>query len=419
MKKIYTALFAFVIALGANAQIPTNGLIHHFKFDGNLNNAVSSGKSLVVDTIRWCSTLNIPNLDAAYGADRNGNANAAYLLRGDVKTVFDVCASPPKNSVISISNSLISIDTIAFGTGDRAIAFWAKLNKTNTASQIFKFHQGNNNSTGSTFGMDVKGGISPNIAAYTWGGGNNDIVFNTPLDTNWHFFLVTIENSQLYLNIDKSLVGSTNVITGLNTSTGTLRLGQLFAQDSVYIDNVMIYNRSLTANELDLVYADSISCNLSTTHSTTSNSVSISANGLFFPMKVVINNDNGQYSVDSNIMSNSFTKQNLPTNQVGWSYTVTDNTGTTCGVTKSFSLLPNSINDITENLVKLYPNPTSGKITIETAIEIEKVLVLDILGNTIISTEQKQLDLSTQKAGVYFMQVKTDKGVQIKRIIKE
>ncbi len=419
MKKIYTAFIALGMALGANAQIPTNGLIHHFKLDGNLNNAVSGGKSLVVDTIRWCATMNIPNLDAVYGADRKGNANAAYLLRGDVKTVFDVCASPPKNSVISISNSLISLDTMALGTGDRAIAFWAKLKKTNTASQIFKFHQGNSNSAGSTFGMDVKGGISPNITAYTWGGGNNDAVFNTPLDTNWHFFLVTIENSQLYLNIDKNLVGVTSAIAGLNTSTGALRLGQLFAQDSVYIDNVMIYNRSLTSTELDLIYTDSVACNLTTTHSTTSNSVSISANGLFFPMKVVINNDNGLYSVDSNIMSNSFTKQNLPTNQVGWSYTVTDNTGTTCGVTKFFSLLPNSINDLTENSIKLYPNPTSGKLTIETAIAIEKVLVLDVLGKTIISTEQKQIDLSVQKTGIYLIQIYTQEGIQTKRIIKE
>jgi photosystem II stability/assembly factor-like uncharacterized protein len=81
-------------------------------------------------------------------------------------------------------------------------------------------------------------------------------------------------------------------------------------------------------------------------------------------------------------------------------------------------------NNITpdENILKIYPNPTTGKIRVQ-AEDIESIEVFDITGKHLTGFENlsglKELDLSSQPKGIYIIKVRTSKGVAVEKIVLE
>jgi hypothetical protein len=76
---------------------------------------------------------------------------------------------------------------------------------------------------------------------------------------------------------------------------------------------------------------------------------------------------------------------------------------------------PLSINDIEQkDIVSLYPNPTKGKIHIETKERITRVVVKNLLGETIINSSSKDIYLSNCANGFYLIEVLTE-NVQFKQ----
>ncbi|MCX6246185.1 MAG: T9SS type A sorting domain-containing protein [Bacteroidetes bacterium] len=79
----------------------------------------------------------------------------------------------------------------------------------------------------------------------------------------------------------------------------------------------------------------------------------------------------------------------------------------------------------TVNSMVLYPNPTSGAITLVTgnmAVKKETLSVMDLTGrlvysNVVFAGQQYTLDLSSQPGGYYFIQLVSDAGVVTKKVI--
>jgi hypothetical protein len=82
-----------------------------------------------------------------------------------------------------------------------------------------------------------------------------------------------------------------------------------------------------------------------------------------------------------------------------------------------------NVNESTSNLNNqsdefiLFPNPTYGKINIQTNEKIENIKVFDIKGKFIINFSENTVDLSNQESGIYFLQIQTDKGLYNRKII--
>jgi hypothetical protein len=80
---------------------------------------------------------------------------------------------------------------------------------------------------------------------------------------------------------------------------------------------------------------------------------------------------------------------------------------------------PASVKEITQFIdVTIYPNPTSGLISIDTEENIINIAVLSSSGRTLSNSKVKNLDLSEYSAGVYFITIQTDKGFVTKKILK-
>ena len=71
--------------------------------------------------------------------------------------------------------------------------------------------------------------------------------------------------------------------------------------------------------------------------------------------------------------------------------------------------------------MKLYPNPTSGQLSIE-AEEMTSVSVYDLVGQCLMQMSvedgQATLDMSQLQMGVYLVKVSTANGSMMQRVVK-
>jgi len=81
------------------------------------------------------------------------------------------------------------------------------------------------------------------------------------------------------------------------------------------------------------------------------------------------------------------------------------------------------INENEINNITLYPNPTHNYINITTqnGVSINTIKIYDVLGRLVFTKNnpQNQLDISSLANGLLFVQLETEKGVLIKKIIKQ
>jgi len=88
---------------------------------------------------------------------------------------------------------------------------------------------------------------------------------------------------------------------------------------------------------------------------------------------------------------------------------------------------PTSVSAILNNSsLNIYPNPTKGKFSVEWSGGRGELRIYNILGKEVAvgskqltSNSQVGIDISSEPKGVYFLKVKTQDGIVVKKIIKE
>lgn len=86
----------------------------------------------------------------------------------------------------------------------------------------------------------------------------------------------------------------------------------------------------------------------------------------------------------------------------------------------SSTVLATQENSIAEK-VKIYPNPVETSFSINISDTIEQVVITNSIGDTVknIKGNNKTIDISGLQRGVYFVQIKTNKGSSTHKIIKK
>ena len=127
-------------------------------------------------------------------------------------------------------------------------------------------------------------------------------------------------------------------------------------------------------------------------------------------------------------MSYAFTTWMFSHNQINvMDYTMNASTGQggRAALKTSNGCMISGVNNMLhENLINIYPNPTSGFINLKFAmnIKVNSIVIQNVLGKKIFSTEDIQSDifsinLSSFSEGIYFATLNTDKGRSIQKII--
>ena len=91
------------------------------------------------------------------------------------------------------------------------------------------------------------------------------------------------------------------------------------------------------------------------------------------------------------------------------------------GVTFSDDCEYLGVNDYELNSISIYPNPTKDNIIVvtENGDAIESLQLYSIMGKQLLITNSAEIDLSNLPVGMYLLQVKTDKGITTKKVIKK
>ncbi len=77
-----------------------------------------------------------------------------------------------------------------------------------------------------------------------------------------------------------------------------------------------------------------------------------------------------------------------------------------------------------ENTLNISPNPATNEIMLTSNQKLKTIHIYIVLGEEVLKLEriansQKAIDISSWKAGVYFVEVETEKGIVRKRLVKE
>jgi len=80
---------------------------------------------------------------------------------------------------------------------------------------------------------------------------------------------------------------------------------------------------------------------------------------------------------------------------------------------------------ITNYELQVYPNPTTNQLTIDNGeLTIESVELIDVYGKSVLhhcerSEAIQKIDASHLENGIYFMKITTDKGMSVKKVVKQ
>lgn len=264
MKKVLLTKCLTFIAAFVFAQVPQTGLTDHWRLNANLRNEISGRPYLLNEGFHTClnsfgdPTIIIRHSDTAnFVPNRNAETASAYWCRIKQGPPTDsaFCSEVPPNGIWLMGPPNTALETSAkfyFANDSRTIALWAKANSTTGNHRLFFTGA---QAAKKAFGLDLKPG-SNTVTLFTWGGGANDVDATVEnQDTLWHHYAATYDGATLKLYRDGQLLDS-SAVTNLNTSFDFIRFGT--SNSNVYLDEILIYNRALSATEVGLVYAETI-----------------------------------------------------------------------------------------------------------------------------------------------------------------
>ena len=79
---------------------------------------------------------------------------------------------------------------------------------------------------------------------------------------------------------------------------------------------------------------------------------------------------------------------------------------------------PVGINEMNKDLVKIYPNPFSEMLHIQTSENVKSIKIQDLNGKNLVETTEKSINLGTLNPGYYFVVLNSDKQVFTYKVLK-
>ena len=238
-----TCLLSFVIApLSLSAQIPTyvptSGLVGWWPFNGNANDESGNGNN---------GTVN----GATLTTDRFGVANKAYNFDGT------------SGSILVADNALLRPSNIS-------ISVWVKTDLSPSTGTILS-KTNFSNAQGEQYVIDVLNNgvarfhIKRNSACSSGLGWNSLITGSGGISANtWTNIVYTYDGTTMRCYINGLMVHFFNPALGAidNCAGGTLNIGRYWNGDLKYfkgqIDDLAIYNRALSQQEINTIYAGAV-----------------------------------------------------------------------------------------------------------------------------------------------------------------
>ncbi|OFX53632.1 MAG: hypothetical protein A2046_11610 [Bacteroidetes bacterium GWA2_30_7] len=244
MKTISLTFVISFLSLVSFAQIPTNGLVAYYSFNGNANDESGNG---------YNGTAN----GATLANDRFGNANSAYSFNG-------------VNNYIDISSNASSFNF----QQPASVSFWVKSSVDDVHAIYSVTNNIGDNGTTIVIGNNTTGTLTDEIITISHRSSSTDYYIaghtttnrNLLFDNNWHNIICVFDGVSAKIYLDNILLslsstyGTNNGNYGNVTNPTRAVLGTRYA-NSAYgvfhnggLDDIRIYNRTLNSTEITEIY---------------------------------------------------------------------------------------------------------------------------------------------------------------------
>lgn len=221
MKKLFRSLALLLVMGNAMAQVPTNGLVAYYPFNGDANDATSNSLH---------GTVN----GAILSADRFGNANKSYSFDGS-------------------SNYITFPAFPEFYTGNFSISIWLKSADIPTTRSYTSFICLGPTAANQTFNFAYD---RSNANFSYWDYSNSSYYFTTNADKvvdKWAHILINYKDGVVTNYVNGVSSGSQSISNIVSRGNNQLQIGaygpdeQYFAGD---IDDIRVYDRALESAEI-------------------------------------------------------------------------------------------------------------------------------------------------------------------------
>jgi CotH kinase protein/Lamin Tail Domain/Chitobiase/beta-hexosaminidase C-terminal domain/Secretion system C-terminal sorting domain/SprB repeat/Divergent InlB B-repeat domain len=135
-------------------------------------------------------------------------------------------------------------------------------------------------------------------------------------------------------------------------------------------------------------------------------------------IQIIPSGGTAPYNISWDNGATTFVISNLPAGE--YNYIVTDANG--CTTESSVMLSTSSLPGISDQALHIYPNPTSGRVNIQSELVDMEISVVDVLGRILLLKKDSMntsIDLSGFANGVYFIRVKVATGERVERMVVE
>jgi hypothetical protein len=234
MKKIllFGAIALSSLSFGQNvpSYVPTNGLVGWWPFNGNANDESGNGNDLT------------NNNGVTFGVDRNGQISSSAVFNG-------------VNQTLSKSNPVLFS-----GNSNRTISCWVS-QKGVSSKSISLVNLNDGVISGSCYtssSIETTGNL---LAGYLFWGRCNDYHWpSSRIINNWYHLVLTVSNNQISFYVNDVLLSTKTLNYSLNTIVSNLILGGGLSNNTEngfwdgLIDDIAIYNRVLTQQEITDLY---------------------------------------------------------------------------------------------------------------------------------------------------------------------
>ena len=125
------------------------------------------------------------------------------------------------------------------------------------------------------------------------------------------------------------------------------------------------------------------------------------------------NDFNDLHPSEENPVTLVFSKEYVETIDIDFDFEIPIDTYTNCKETLSSDSF-----ELNKNDVSIYPNPSTDIINIASSIDPKKITIYNILGQEVLNTNLKTININNLKSGVYIMAVDFENSRITKRIMK-